>query len=237
MRYVYLTDKFGCFCGMQLLGFDDNLPAGSVDVSPPPVSDHQSAKWSGSDWEIVTDYRRSPLYHTTDGTPAFIDAPGELPPNLTTKVRPSEEHVWTGTNWEVPDNVLEQINRDKFVTNKAAKLQQLNAAAQAYIDRAAETDKVPDFEMQTWVLQAAESKAWAADNAASTPVLDQIAASRGIDAAKLKEAALRKTLVYEALTAHIAGQRQALQSKIEAAKTQAELDKVVIAFTPLEASE
>ena len=73
------------------------------------------------------------------------------------------------------------------------------------------------------------------DHTADTPVLDQIAASRGIDADKLKAAALRKTLAYEKLTAHVAGQRQALQSKIEAAKTQAALDKIAVVFTLPEA--
>lgn len=58
-----------------------------------------------------------------------------------------------------------------------------------------------------------EAKAWEADKSAGDPVLDRIAASRGVDENKLKAAALRKTLAYEQLTAHIAGQRQALQSK------------------------
>ena len=94
---------------------------------------------------------------------------------------------------------------------------------------------MPDFEVQTWTIQAAEAKAYAADNTADTPVLDQIAASRGIDADKLKAAALRKTLAYERLSAHIAGQRQALQSKIAAAETQTALDAIEITFTAPEA--
>ncbi|HFC8478439.1 TPA: hypothetical protein ACFU2V_000726 [Neisseria subflava] len=94
---------------------------------------------------------------------------------------------------------------------------------------------MPDFEVRTWTIQAAEATAWAADKNALTPVLDQIAASRGIDADKLKASALRKTLAYEKLTAHIAGQRQALQSKIEAAKKQSDLDKIEIVFSLPEA--
>ena len=94
---------------------------------------------------------------------------------------------------------------------------------------------MPDFEVQTWTIQAAEAKTWQADKTAPTPVLDGIAVARGIPADMLKASALRKTLAYEKLTAHIAGQRQALQSKIETAKTQAALDKIVITFTALEA--
>ena len=154
----------------------------------------------------------------SDGKTVFY--PDTLPP--------SENHIWSSDGWlEDTAGLIESA--------KALKIKQLNAAAQAYIDRAAETDKVPDFEVRTWTIQAAEATAWAADKNALTPVLDRIAASRGIDADKLKAAALRKTLAYEKLTAHIVGQRQALQSKIETAKTQAELDKIVITFTVPEA--
>lgn len=140
---------------------------------------------------------------------------------------PSHLHRLHNGKWVLPDDAAAQQLADA----KAAKMQQLNAAAQAYIDAAAETDKLPAFEVQTWPLQAAEAKAWAADNTVPTPVLDGIAAARGVPVDQLKAAALRKTLAYEALTAHIAGQRQALQSKIEAASTQAELDKIKIEFT------
>ena len=144
---------------------------------------------------------------------------------------PSQYHVIDAGMWVLTaDGTTAQL-----AAAKAEKISNLNASAQAFINSAAEIDKVPDFEVQTWAIQAAEAKAYAADNTADTPVLDQIAASRGIDAAKLKAAALRKTLAYEKLTAHIAGQRQALQSKIEAAKTQAELEKIVIEFTAPEA--
>ena len=144
---------------------------------------------------------------------------------------PSQYHVIDAGMWVLTaDGTTAQL-----ADAKAEKISNLNAAAQAFINAAAEIDKVPDFEVQTWSIQAAEARAWAADKTAPTPVLDQIAASRGIDAAKLKAAALRKTLAYEKLTAHIAGQRQALQSKIEAAKTQAALDKIAVVFTLPEA--
>lgn len=140
---------------------------------------------------------------------------------------PSHLHQLQNGEWVLPDGAAVQ----QLATAKADKLRQLNVAAQACIDAAAETDKLPPFEVQTWALQAAEAKAWAADSTVLTPVLDGIAAARGVPVEQLKTAALQKTLAYEALTAHIAGQRQALQSKIEAASTQAELDKIKIEFT------
>ena len=155
--------------------------------------------------------------------------------DLAVHPRPSAAHEWVDGAWAENKELAAEIKAAALAKARAGRLAALNAAAQAYIDAAAETDKLPAFEVQTWPLQAVEAKAWAADNAVPTPVLDGIAAARGVPVEQLKAAALRKTLAYEALTTSIAGQRQALQSKIEAAKTQAALDKIVIAFTAPEA--
>ncbi len=182
---------------------------------------HEAPALSGDQYCLEADFDDACPFAWSDGTSVWFS---DTPP-------PGHLHQLRNGKWVLPDSAAAQ----QLKAAKAAKLHQLNAAAQAYIDAAAETDKLPDFEVQTWALQAAEVKAWAADHAAPTPVLDGIAAARGMPAGKLKEAALHKTLAYEALTAHIAGQRQALQSKIEAAKTQAALDKIVVAFTAPEA--
>lgn len=152
---------------------------------------------------------------------------GREPASLVLSRPPTQYHVLDGDDW-----VLDADGQQAaLLAEKKLKINKLNTAAQAYIDAAAETDKLPSFEVQTWPLQAAEAQAWAADNTAATPVLDSIAAARGMDADKLKATALRKALAYSALSAHVAGQRQALQSKIEAAKTVAALDKIKIEFT------
>ena len=136
-----------------------------------------------------------------------------------------------GGDWVLPPDAGGLMLRQA----KADKIRQLNTAAQSFVCNASGADLVPDFELSTWPLQAAEAQAWAVDKSASTPILDGIAAARGMDADKLKAAALRKSVAYERLAAHVAGQRQALQAKIEAAKTQVALDKSVISFTPPEA--
>ncbi len=140
---------------------------------------------------------------------------------------PSIYHAWRDGEWIQDEKMLNVL--------KEEKLKQLSIAAQVYVDSATGGDKLPEFEMQTWAIQAAEAKAWQLDKNVPTPVLDGIATARGIPTDTLKAAALRKTLAYEQLAAHVAGQRQALQSKIEAAKTQAALDKIVITFTAPEA--
>lgn len=137
---------------------------------------------------------------------------------------------------DLPDGVsLTPPETVNIAELKAVKLVALNTAAQAFINKHAGIDSVPEFEFASWSIQASEAKAWQLDKNAPTPVLDGIATARGIPADTLKAAALRKTLAYEQLAAHVAGQRQALQSKVEAAKKQSDLDKIEIAFSLPEA--
>ena len=189
--------------------FDDGRQ--SIEAEVPPLKENQAARWTGESWEIIPDYR-GVLVFTKDG-----------------------EQIWQQIG-SLPDGVSltppESVNIDGL---KSVKLVALNVAAQAFINKHAGIDSVPEFEFASWAIQAAEAKAWQADKAASTPVLDGIATARGITADTLKAAALRKTLAYEQLAAHVAGQRQALQSKIEAAKKQSDLDKIEIVFSLPEA--
>ena len=146
--------------------------------------------------------------------------------------KPSSEHVYNGADWVLSDAAI----ATNLASARGAKLTELNAAAQGFIDAAAKTAEVPEFERQSWPLQAPEAKAWGADKNADTPILNQMAASRGINPDTLKAAALRKTLIYERLVAHVAGQRQALQRRIEQAADVAALEAIEISFTPPEAA-
>ena len=202
-----VIDSDGLFVEEQY--FDDGRQ--SIEAELPTLKEFQAARWTGENWEIIPDYRGA-LVFTKDG-----------------------EQIWQQIG-SLPDGVSltppELVNIDGL---KSVKLVALNAAAQAFINKHAGIDSVPEFEFASWAIQAAEAKAWQEDKAAPTPVLDGIATARGMSADTLKAAALRKTLAYEQLAAHVAGQRQALQSKIEAAKTQAALDKIAVVFTLPEA--
>ena len=144
---------------------------------------------------------------------------------------PARDYILQNGEWVLPENHTEMI----LSAAKKQKLKDLNDSAQAFINTNSGANLVPDFEFASWSIQASEAKAWQLDKNAPTPVLDGIAAARGIPADTLKAAALRKTLAYEQLAAHVAGQRQALQSKIEAAKKQSDLDKIEIVFSLPEA--
>lgn len=202
-----VIDSDGLFVEEQY--FDDGRQ--SIEAELPTLKEFQAARWTGEKWEIIPDYR-GVLVFSKDG-----------------------EQIWQQIG-SLPDGVSltpdESVNINDL---KSVKLVILNAAAQAFINKHAGIDSVPEFEFASWSIQASEAKAWQLDKNAPTPVLDSIATARGIPADTLKAAALRKTLAYEQLAAHVAGQRQALQSKIEAAKTQAALDKIAVVFTLPEA--
>ena len=198
-----VIDQDGLFVEEQY--FDDGRQ--SIEAEMPDLAQYQAAQWDGQGWQIIPDYR---------GCVVFSGV---------------QEQVWDKLG-DLPDGVSltppESANIDGL---KSGKLVALNAAAQAFINKHAGIDSVPEFEFASWSIQASEAKAWQLDKNAPTPVLDGIATARGIPADTLKAAALRKTLAYEQLAAHVAGQRQALQSKIEAAKKQSDLDKIKIAFS------
>ena len=85
---------------------------------------------------------------------------------------PSIYHAWRDGEWIQDEKMLNVL--------KEEKLKQLSIAAQVYVDSATGGDKLPEFEMQTWAIQAAEAKAWQLDKNVPTPVLDGIATARGI---------------------------------------------------------
>lgn len=202
-----VIDQDGLFVEEQY--FDDGRA--SIEAEIPDLAQYQAAQWDGQGWQIIPDYR---------GCVVFAGG---------------QEQVWDKLG-NLPDGVsLTPPKTVNIAELKAVKLVALNTAAQAFINKHAGIDSVPEFEFASWSIQASEAKAWQLDKNAPTPVLDGIATARGMSADTLKAAALRKTLAYEQLAAHVAGQRQALQSKIEAAKKQSDLDKIEIAFSLPEA--
>ncbi|SSY80144.1 tail fiber assembly protein [Alysiella crassa] len=208
------------------------IPAGCYEITPPEAKDGYAAQYDFANqvWIYQPDHRGETVYNTATGLAQIITQIGELPENVTTEPRPSEHHEWDGTKWTIPTETAYRLAAESFQAAKDKRVQELNTAAQNFIAQAAGTNKVPEFELQSWNLQAIEAKAWAQNPEVPTPILDKIAAARGVPADALKQAALRKTQQYEALTAFVVGQRQALQTQIEVAKTLDELSAIEIAF-------
>lgn len=197
-----VIDSDGLFVEEQY--FDDGRQ--SIEAEVPPLQENQAARWTGKSWEILPDYRGEVVF-TKDGAQVWKEI-GSLPEGIS----------------------LTPLETANLADLKADLLTKLNAAAQNFVDAHSGASQVPDFELATWPLQSTEAQAWAADKSAPTPILDGIAAARGLDKDKLKAAALKKSLAYSALSAIVAGQRQAIQDQIEAAKTKSALDKIKIEF-------
>ena len=77
-----------------------------------------------------------------------------------------------------------------------------------------------------------EAQAWATDKNAPTPILAGIARARGVPLDDLRAKALAKSNAYTALTASVAGQRQALEDQVRAAEDLAALDAIAIHYKP-----
>jgi hypothetical protein len=85
----------------------------------------------------------------------------------------------------------------------------------------------PHGEQMTWDVQRVEAMAWAADPATPTPYLDGLAKARGITAEDMRARTLAQTQAFLAASQQLVGKRQKLADRIAAAKTPAEVAKIV----------
>jgi hypothetical protein len=107
-------------------------------------------------------------------------------------VKPSEFHDWdTKSNqWILSTAKAAKLKAAELAAAKSAKLSEIATAAQALIDQIV-FDAAPAFERETYALQAAEALAWSRDKSAKTPVLDGIAAARGVPTAVVESRAFK----------------------------------------------
>ncbi len=202
------------------------IPAGCIDTTPPKISAGYVARWNGSDWDIIEDHRGKAAYRKADGVSVIIDKVGSLSDDLTLLEPANEYCEWDGKKWIENQAKKAQAAADFLEASKLALLKAIARNAQNIVAAKSGMDTLPPFEVQIWHLQAAEAAAWKADPSAPTPILDQIATTRGIDPAELKATVLKKNTAYESLCATVAGKRQAIEKQIEAAKTIDELNTI-----------
>lgn len=223
------------------------IPGGCIDTAPPEIRDGFAACWNkdAQSWDYIADLRGKTAYRTDNGLAVQIAFIGSLDDvaaahraiygadgdyALTLQAPPSAAHEWDGKQWRENAERAAEIAAGKLAQAKRGKLAALNAQAQDFIGRLAELDETPEFEIQTWTIQAAEAKAWHADPSAPTPTLDTIAAARGVPAELLKQKAYEKTVRYELATAHIVGLRQRYQDAIAAAENAEAVEAMAFEF-------
>jgi len=85
----------------------------------------------------------------------------------------------------------------------------------------------PEREIASWPQQEKEARAYLADPAASTPLLDALAAARGVTKDALAAKIVTKADQFAAAAGALIGKRQALEDAINAAQTVAGVEAVV----------
>jgi len=238
---ICLIDKDGWYIGqgqaeLDVVAKDGSylMPSNGIDTELPLLHARQAARWNAPNWEYLPDYRGMAAYETTTGKQVTVSEMGDLPDTLTFVTPPElggdTPFIWDGENWQINHEEKKQRDKARFKVAKNHKLGVLNAQAQDIVARASGMKDTPEFEVQTWVLQAQEAQAWANNPTAPCPILETIAQSRGVDSEILKAKALEKAKAYEMLAAYIAGQRQAFEDAINATKNEQELEQIDIVF-------
>lgn len=130
-------------------------------------------------------------------------------------LKPSQYHEWDGEQWVI----IPEQQQAVILSEKSAKLAEINSKAQAFVNDLAKYDETPPFERDTWPKQAEEAQAWADDPSVVTPILVLIAQTRGVPLDTLRRKAYEKAMAYQQVAAIVSGQRQAYEDKLNAAET------------------
>jgi len=84
----------------------------------------------------------------------------------------------------------------------------------------------PEREISSWPQQEKEARAYLADPAAVTPLLDALSTARGVTKDALAQKIVAKADAFAAAAGALIGKRQALEDKINAATTIEELEAI-----------
>lgn len=125
--------------------------------------------------------------------------------------------TYTQGEWEITAQKYDE--QAVISAEKSAKLAEINAKAQAFVNQLAHLDETPEFERETWPIQREEAKAWFADRNAETPTIALIAQMRGVPLDVLRQKAFEKAMAYQTVAAVVAGQRQAYEDRLNRAET------------------
>jgi hypothetical protein len=72
----------------------------------------------------------------------------------------------------------------------------------------------PASEVLSWPKQENEARAWLADNAATTPLIDALSSARGVGKADLVGRIIEKANLFAQVSGQLIGQRQALEDQL-----------------------
>lgn len=84
----------------------------------------------------------------------------------------------------------------------------------------------PDSEVLSWPKQEAEARAFVADAAAATPLLDALAEARAVPKAELAARVIAKADAFAAISGALIGKRQKLEDQLDALPVDATAEQV-----------
>lgn len=108
---------------------------------------------------------------------------------------------------------------------KAAKLSEVNAAYDEAVSAMVST--YPSTELLTFDKQESEARAWLSNSSAETPLVNALAAGRGMDKGELVSRIITKADAFAVATGYLTGQRQRYEDQLEAATTAEEVAAIV----------
>lgn len=112
---------------------------------------------------------------------------------------------------------------------KAAKLEEINATYNTATSALVAT--YPKTELLTFDQQESEARAYKADPAAETRLVDMLAKGRQIDKAELVRRIILKSDAFKLAAGYLTGQRQRYEDQLEAATTAEEVAAIVPEYT------
>lgn len=153
-------------------------------------------------------------YATPSGLWADTQAPGKPRP-----VYPGRggQKLGTVALEADPEAVLER--------EKARAMRRINEAYQGELETI--LADYPEAETKTWDKQEQEARAWQSDSAATTPLIDAIAAARGMDKAELVSRIIAKADAWVDLSGAATGKRQALEDQVAQSATLEAVEAIV----------
>lgn len=128
-------------------------------------------------------------------------------------------------NWYLVDGKLLPNQPKILIVEKLKKLKLAEITLQFAIAMQQIVGDTPDYEISSWNKQEAEARAFsnAATTSNPTPLIDNLAAARGIPKALLASKIISKADLFSSYSGQLIGKRQGLEDSIDAATSKTAL--------------
>lgn len=141
----------------------------------------------------------------------FPDDALDIPDALYIKFQNAEISRLDVVNGEVVEFVPTSPTVDEL---KQLKISEINADFEQSMQQI--TNGYPSNEVSSWSKQETEARAFVANNAAATPLIDALASSRSVNKAELVTRIIAKADLFAEISGTLIGRRQGLEDDLDA---------------------